>query len=85
VNSINSNVTYWKEQPDMYNYLGYDYKEAQRQYAERIREAEACHAEQQRMLQALAQAVNWLGERLIAWSERLQARQTLTLQDSRQR
>lgn len=69
----------------MYNYLGYDYKEAQRQYEERIREAQACHAEQRRMLLALAQATTWLGEQLIAWSERLQARQTLTLQDSRQR
>lgn len=69
----------------MYNYLGYDYKEAQRQYEERIRAAQACHAEQRRMLLALAQATTWLGEQLIAWSERLQARQTLTLQDSRQR
>ncbi|MCE7981371.1 MAG: hypothetical protein DYG89_09285 [Caldilinea sp. CFX5] len=69
----------------MYNYLGYDYKEAQRQYEERIREAQACHAEQRQMLQALAQAVNWLGGRLIAWSERVQMRQALTLHDSHYR
>jgi len=68
----------------MYNYLGYDYNEVQRQYAERIRKAQACHAEQQRLLQQLAQAAHWLGERLIVWSEQLQARQTLTLQDSQQ-
>lgn len=68
----------------MYNYLGYDYNEVQRQYAERIRKAQACHAEQQRLLQKLAQAAHWLGERLIVWSEQLQARQTLTLQDSQQ-
>lgn len=69
----------------MYNYLGYDYNEAQRQYEERIREAQACHAEQRQLLYALAQAANWLGERLIAWSERLQTRQALTLQDGHYR
>ena len=69
----------------MYNYLSYDYKEAQRQYEERIRKAQACHAEQRRMLVAVAQATTWVGEQLIAWSARLQARQALTLQESQQR
>jgi hypothetical protein len=69
----------------MYNYLSYDYKEAQRQYEERIRKAQACHAEQRRMLLALAQATTWVGEQLIAWSARVQARQALTLQESQQR
>ena len=69
----------------MYNYLGYDYKEAQRQYEERIRKAQACHAEQRRMLVAVAQATTWVGEQLIAWSARLQARQALTLLERQQR
>ncbi len=69
----------------MYNYLGYDHKAAQRQYEERVREAQACHAEQRRLLLALAQATTWVGEQLIAWSARLQARQALTLQESQQR
>lgn len=58
----------------------YDHKEAQRQYEERIREAQECHAMQRQMLQQLAQVITWLGERLIAWSERLQTRQALTIQ-----
>jgi hypothetical protein len=74
-----------KEELDMYNYLGYDYKEAQRQYEERIREAQACHAEQRRMLQQLAQITHWGGQRLIVWSERLQAQQTLTLPEAYRR
>ena len=74
-----------KEQLDMYDYLSYNYSEAQRQYEERIREAQACHAEQQRLLQQVAQVAHWLGERLIAWSERLETRQSLTLQESQQR
>lgn len=69
----------------MYNHLGYDYKEAQRQYEERIREAQACHAEQRRMLLAVAQATTWVGEQLIAWGARLQTRQALTLRESQQR
>lgn len=68
----------------MYNYISYNYREAQRQYEERIREAQACHAEQRRMILALAQATTWLGEQLIAWGAQLQTRQTLTLQDSQQ-
>ena len=68
----------------MYNYISYNYREAQRQYEERIREAQACHAEQRRMILALAQATTWLGEQLIAWGAQLQTRQTLPLQDSQQ-
>lgn len=69
----------------MDHYLVYDYKEVQRQYEERMRKAQAFHAEQRWLRQALAQATTWLGEQLIGWSERLQARQPLTFQDSRQR
>ena len=69
----------------MYNYLGYDHKAAQRQYEERIRKAQACHAEQRRMLLALAQATTWVGEQLIAWGARVQMQQALTLQESQQR
>ncbi len=69
----------------MYDYLAYNYQEAQRQYAERIREAQACHAEQRRMIQQLAQMATWVGQRLIAWSERLQMQQTLPLPESQQR
>lgn len=57
----------------MYNYLSYDYKEAQRQYEERVREAQACHAEQRRMRQHLARVAAWFGNRLLLWSERLAA------------
>jgi hypothetical protein len=69
----------------MYNYLSYDYKEAQRQYEERIRKAQACHAEQRRMLLTVAQATSWVGEQLIAWGARVQMQQALTLQESQQR
>jgi hypothetical protein len=67
----------------MYDYISYNYNEAQRQYEERIREAQECHAAQRRMLQQVAQVATWLGMRLIAWSERLQTQQALTIQDSR--
>lgn len=69
----------------MYNYLSYNYNEAQRQYEERIREAQACHAQQRRMLQQLAQVASWVGQRLIAWGERLQTQQTLALPESQRR
>lgn len=69
----------------MDNYLGYDHKEVQRLYEDHIRKAQAGRAEQRWLLQCLAQATTWLGEQLIAWSERLQARQPLTLRDSQQR
>ena len=63
----------------MFN-TSYDYSDAHLRYAERIREAQACHAKQRRMMQKFAQALTWLGKRLIVWSERLQTRQTLELQ-----
>jgi hypothetical protein len=66
----------------MYDYTSYNYQEAQRQYEERIREAQACHAEQRRMLQYLAQVMTGLGEWLIARGEHLQSRQALVIQDS---
>ena len=62
-----------------------DHKEAQRQYAERIREAQACHALQRRLIQQLAQALTWLGKRLVTWSEHLQNRQTLEIQGNESR
>lgn len=85
VNRISNKLIYRKEQLGMYNYLSYNYGEAQRQYAERIREAQACHEQQRRMLQQLAQVTTWVGQRLIAWSERLQTRQALALPDSQRR
>lgn len=51
------------------------HKDTQLYLEERIREAQACHAQQRRALQALAQAFDWLGNRLITWSQRLQVQQ----------
>ena len=65
----------------MFN-TSYDHKEAQQQYAERIHEAQECHALQRRMIQQLAQALTWLGKRLVTWSERLQTRQALEIQSN---
>ena len=53
----------------------FDHKDTQQHLQERIREAQACHAAQRRILLQLAQALAWLGERLITWSQHLQARQ----------
>jgi hypothetical protein len=37
---------------------------------ERIREAQDCRASQRLMLEQFSQAMNWLGHRLIGWSQR---------------
>ncbi len=42
---------------------------------ERIQEAQACHASQRRMLEQFSQAMNWVGNRLIVWSQQLQPQQ----------
>lgn len=51
-------------------YPSFDYKTAQLCLEERIREAQEDHASQRRQLQQLSHATNWLGTRLIVWSQR---------------
>lgn len=58
----------------------FDHKTAQLALEERIREAQESHANQRRMMQQFAQALNWLGNRLIVCSQDLQTQpQTLDL------
>lgn len=49
----------------------FDYSTNQACLEERIQEAQACHAQQRRMLQGLGQTVNWLRRWLIAWRQHL--------------
>lgn len=61
-----------------------DHKDAQRQFAARIQEAQESHADQRRMMQQLGRLLHWVGERLIIWSQNLQAPQhSLELQSSK--
>ena len=58
----------------------YDYKYVQQFYAEKISEAQECHARQRRLVQQFAQTVTRLGNLLVRWSKRLQNRQVLEIQ-----
>lgn len=54
------------------SYNLFDYKTSQLGLEERIRDAQACHASDRHLRQQLSQALQWVGRRLIAWSQRVQ-------------
>jgi hypothetical protein len=61
----------------------FDYRTTQLCLEERLREAQACHARQRRMMQQLGQAMSWVGNQLILWRRYLQTQpQTLDRQNN---